>query len=173
MSRFGSAIQVLPSDIGLYLSSLFNVIVVVCFFFYFYFIIEKCFFYIYCKFFCQKESLHTLLFLLISIGSLFHNDGPLYDTLFKPLFDYPKGCFNLWKDARLFMLLGSAGKWISLKYSGLSLLKNLQILYKTHCENLSFIVKLGNRCALKLEKATKALFTGFFSCYLSPKLLHG
>ena len=27
---------------------------------------------------------------------------------------------------------------------------------------LENVVKLGNRCALKLEKATKALFTGFF-----------
>ena len=35
------------------------------------------------------------------------------------------------------------------------------------------IVKLGNRCALKLEKATKASFTGFFSCYLFLKVPHG
>ena len=35
------------------------------------------------------------------------------------------------------------------------------------------IVKLGNHCALKLEKATKVLFTGFFSCYLSPNVSHG
>ena len=35
------------------------------------------------------------------------------------------------------------------------------------------IVKQGNRFALKLEKATKALFTGFFRCYLSPKVPHG
>ena len=35
--------------------------------------------------------------------------------------------------------------------------------------NFSCIVKLGNRCTLKLEKATKALFTGFFSCYLSQR----
>ena len=32
-SRFGSAIQVLPSDIGEYLSSLFNAVVVVVFYF--------------------------------------------------------------------------------------------------------------------------------------------
>ena len=43
-SRFGSAIQVLPSDIGEYLSSFFNAVVVVVFYFYFYFLIEKCFF---------------------------------------------------------------------------------------------------------------------------------
>ena len=36
-----------------------------------------------------------------------------------------------------------------------------------------YIVKLGNRCTLKLEKATKALFAGFFSCYLSLKVPHG
>ena len=34
------------------------------------------------------------------------------------------------------------------------------------------IVKLGNRCTLKLEKATKASFMGFFSCYLSRKVPH-
>ena len=38
---------------------------------------------------------------------------------------------------------------------------------------LSSIVNLGNHCALKLEKATKALFTGFFSRYLSPKVPYG
>ena len=35
------------------------------------------------------------------------------------------------------------------------------------------ILKLGNRCARKFEKATKALFMGFLSCYLSPKVPHG
>ena len=38
------------------------------------------------------------------------------------------------------------------------------------------IVKLGNRCALKLDKATIALFREFFYAifiYLSPKVLHG
>ena len=41
------------------------------------------------------------------------------------------------------------------------------------CLQVTVIVKLGNCCALKLEKATKVLFTGFFSYYLSPKLPHG
>ena len=36
-----------------------------------------------------------------------------------------------------------------------------------------YIVKLGNRCTLKLQKTTKASFTGFFSCYLSLKVPHG
>ena len=44
-SRFGSATQVSPSDIGQYLSSFFNAVVVVAFYFYFYFVIEKCFFF--------------------------------------------------------------------------------------------------------------------------------
>ena len=35
------------------------------------------------------------------------------------------------------------------------------------------IVKLGNRCALKLEKAIEVSCTGFFSCYLSPKVPNG
>ena len=34
-------------------------------------------------------------------------------------------------------------------------------------------VKLGNGCALKLEKATKASFNDFFSCHLSPNVPHG
>ena len=34
------------------------------------------------------------------------------------------------------------------------------------------IVKLGNHCALKLELATKALFTGLFSCYLFLNVPH-
>ena len=46
----------------------------------------------YVPFLLDSNFLHCLkLFvlpdLLISIGSLFHNDGPLYDALFKPLFD--------------------------------------------------------------------------------------
>ena len=41
--------------------------------------------------------------LLIFIGSLFHNDGSLYDALFKPFFDFLKGCFNFWKDDRVFI----------------------------------------------------------------------
>ena len=42
--RFGSAIQVLPSDTGEYLSSFFNAVVAVVFYFYFYVAIEKSFF---------------------------------------------------------------------------------------------------------------------------------
>ena len=34
------------------------------------------------------------------------------------------------------------------------------------------IVKLGNHCTLKLQKATKALFMRFFSCHLSLKVPH-
>ena len=69
----------------------------------------------YVPFLLDSNFLHCLkLFvlpdLLISIDSLFHNDGPLYDALFKPLLDFLKGCFNLSKDDRAFMLLGSAGK---------------------------------------------------------------
>ena len=45
---------------------------------------------------------------LTSIGSLFHNDGPMHDALFKLLFDFLKGCFNLWKHDRV-ILLGLAG----------------------------------------------------------------
>ena len=50
----------------------------------------------YVPFLLDSNFLHCLkLFvlpdLLISIGSLFHNDGPLYDVIFKPF----KGCFNL------------------------------------------------------------------------------
>ena len=55
-SRFGSAIQVLPSDIGEYLSSFFNAVVVVVFHFHFLFCKWKMFFFN-CKFFCQKERL--------------------------------------------------------------------------------------------------------------------
>ena len=40
-------------------------------------------------------------------------------------------------------------------------------------EKKPYIVKLGNSCALKLEKATKASFMGFFSSYLSPIVHHG
>ena len=36
----------------------------------------------------------------------------------------------------------------------------------------SVIIKLGNCCALKCEKVTKVLFTGFFSCNLSLKVPH-
>ena len=35
------------------------------------------------------------------------------------------------------------------------------------------MVKKGNRCTPKLEKATKALFMGFFSWHLSLKEPHG
>ena len=60
-------IYTIPSDIGEYLNSLFSTICCSCFYFYFYFMIEQ-FFLIYCKFFCQKESLLTyftyLLYLL-------------------------------------------------------------------------------------------------------------
>ena len=35
------------------------------------------------------------------------------------------------------------------------------------------IVKLGIRCTLKLEKATKASATGFFACYFSTYVPHG
>ena len=42
---------------------------------------------------CLK--LFVLPDLLISIGSLFHNDGELYGALFKPLFDFLNGYFNL------------------------------------------------------------------------------
>ena len=37
------------------------------------------------------------------------------------------------------------------------------------------IAKLGSivKLCTKLEKATKASFTGFFSCYLFPKVPHG
>ena len=45
--------------------------------------------------------------LLISIKSLFHNDGQLYDALCKT---FLKGCFNLSKDDHVLILLGSAGK---------------------------------------------------------------
>ena len=38
---------------------------------------------------------------------------------------------------------------------------------------LSDIVKVVNRCALKLEKATKASVAGIFACYLSPNLPQG
>ena len=37
----------------------------------------------------------------------------------------------------------------------------------------TYRVKLGNRCALKLEKATEVSFTRFFSCYLSSKVPYG
>ena len=40
-------------------------------------------------------------------------------------------------------------------------------------ERIKGIAKLGNHCALKLEKATKVSFTGFFSSYLSPNVPHG
>ena len=65
----------------------------------------------YVPFLLDSNFLHCLQLivlpdLLISIGSLFHNDRPLYDALFKHF----KGCFNLWKDDRVFMLLGSAEK---------------------------------------------------------------
>ena len=63
-------------------------------------------------FFTLCLKLFVLPDLLISIGSLFHNDGLLYDVLFKPLFEFLKGCFNLWKGDCVFMLLGSTGKWI-------------------------------------------------------------
>ena len=36
-----------------------------------------------------------------------------------------------------------------------------------------YIFKLGNHCALKLEKAIKTSFMGFFSCYLSLNVPHG
>ena len=54
------------SDIGEYLSSLFNATVVVVF--YFNFITEKCFFDI--KFFCQKESLLTFYFFRFCIYTI-------------------------------------------------------------------------------------------------------
>ena len=53
--RFGSAIQELPSDIGEYFSSYFIIFVVVVFIFIFILLLKNKFF-IYCKFFCQKQS---------------------------------------------------------------------------------------------------------------------
>ena len=55
-SRFGSAIQVLPSDIGKHLSSFLITAVVVVFVSMLISIIENCIFY-HCEFLCQKESL--------------------------------------------------------------------------------------------------------------------
>ena len=52
-SRFGSAIQVLPSDIGKYLSSFLITAVVVVFISMFISIIKNCIFYRY-EFLCQK-----------------------------------------------------------------------------------------------------------------------
>ena len=40
-------------------------------------------------------KLFVLPDLLISTDSLFQNDGPLYDVLFKLLFDFLKDYFNL------------------------------------------------------------------------------
>ena len=51
-----------------------------------------------------------LLDVLISDGSLFPSDGPFCDVLFKPLFDFRKGWFDLWKDHHVFNLLGLAEK---------------------------------------------------------------
>ena len=54
-SRFGSAIQVLPSDIGEYFSSYCITVVVVVFIFLFlFFLLLRNLFFIYCKFFCQE-----------------------------------------------------------------------------------------------------------------------
>ena len=52
----------------------------------------------YVPFLLDSNFLHCLkLFvlpdLLISIVTLFQNDVPLYDALFKPLLDFLKGCF--------------------------------------------------------------------------------
>ena len=52
-SRFGSAIQVLPSDIGKYFSSFLITAVVFVFISMVISIIENCIFY-YCEFLCQK-----------------------------------------------------------------------------------------------------------------------
>ena len=42
---------------------------------------------------CLK--LFMLSNLLISSGSFFHNDGPIYNALLKSLFVFLKGCVNL------------------------------------------------------------------------------
>ena len=41
--------------------------------------------------------------LLILSASLFHNYESLYDAQFKSLFDFLKGCFNLWKDDHVYI----------------------------------------------------------------------
>ena len=48
--------------------------------------------------------------LLIISASLFHNVGPLCDALFKVLFGFINGSFDISKDDRVFISLGSAGK---------------------------------------------------------------
>ena len=62
-SRFGSAIQVLPSDFGEYLNAFFNTIVEVVVFFLFYFIIEM-FLNIVNSFVRKKVYLLTYLYML-------------------------------------------------------------------------------------------------------------
>ena len=53
--------------------------------------------------------------LLTSSRRFFHinrplyEDRPLYEVLLKPLFGFLKGWFNLLKDDRVFIFLGSAG----------------------------------------------------------------
>ena len=64
----------------------------------------------------------------------------------------------------------------------IKVVNSLILLSSINCHwNLSFSMwylwikysQMGNHCTLKVEKATTASFTGFFSCYLSPNVPHG
>ena len=64
----------------------------------------------------------------------------------------------------------------------IKVVNSLILLSSINCHwNLSFSMwylwtkysQMGNHCILKVEKATTASFTGFFSCYLSPNVPHG
>ena len=64
----------------------------------------------------------------------------------------------------------------------IKVVNSLILLSSINCHwNLSFSMwylwtkysQMGNHYILKVEKATTASFTGFFSCYLSPNVPHG
>ena len=64
----------------------------------------------------------------------------------------------------------------------IKVVNSLILLSSINCYwNMSFSIwylwtkysQMGTHCILKVEKATKASFTGFFSCYLSPNVPHG
>ena len=73
MLRFGSATQVLPSDIGEYFESRFVTAAVVVFIFIFILLLKNLFF-IYCRFFFQKLSLLTYLLYLLTVACYINHD---------------------------------------------------------------------------------------------------